>query len=374
MAPSMVANVLVVSLVVWTAVHAQSASCVAVGEGSTSSASFSLDDGNTFLAAAGALPSFSGQGVAVQDDAGLTNPQWIAVGRGPKAVEESDDADPWLFSSNDGRAWLGPITNLPLTGTLRSVWYSAVYQRFVITGCCGPLNAFRSGNFTLAHSQDGMVWTGIRAFDLLGLDVTYSAQRDLWVALGDSPVSRSFSVAYIQGSPVSLQWTRTADVTNLLTTARGIAYSITHDLWFVVGFQTAALQASILFTRDPLDITQWRPVAGSGSTIFPQGFRIASFNGTVVAGGGNFGPTPTTTAVFDSQNNSPLQTPVFKPSAEGASFFNRTRGVVRGASPFDISFFTTIEVFFIQTWDMVCCWNRCFFRNYPSESRPACES
>ncbi len=85
-----------------------------------------------------------------------------------------------------------------------------------------------------------------------------------------------------------------------------------------------------MYSRDPTNAAQWKPVVSSASTLFPLGYRVASFNGTVIATGYNdVGATNHSMAVFDEFAGSPLLVPVFKPTVEGIKFFNFTRGIVR---------------------------------------------
>ncbi len=302
------------------------ASCVAVGRGTTADIAWTSQD-NAAVFFPSNVVGFSGEGVAVQDDAGLTRPLWVAVGFN-KSDPPGAGADPIAFHSSDGAVWTR-AAQVPLTGALRNVWYSAVHQLFVLVGCCGPSTAFRAGPFTAAYSRDGVSWTGVEAFDIIGIDVAYAAQRDLWVAVGDALTRERFAVAWVSGSPARPRWNRTMDVAGFLSTARGVAYSINHDLWFVIGRRSAGSSVCIVYNRDPTDPSQWKPIVNSATSLFPQGFRIASFNGTVIAAGDNLGGvTASTLAVYDAFTAQPSVAPVFVPTVEGVKFFNRTRGIV----------------------------------------------
>jgi hypothetical protein len=301
--------------------------CVFVGSVPNPIANLDASGG---LASSVAPPSPAFEGVAVQDDALSNSTLWVAVGyQAFSRGAVSDDSDPVVVWSNDGVNFVN-ASSVPLNGAIRNVWYSGVSTSsvesvFVLVGCCGPSSPFRAGPFTMAYSFDARVWTGISAFQEIGQDVFYSAQKNLWIAVGSSLGSGGFDVAYQYGSPKVASWPVVR--VSILGTGRGITYSINHDMWFVVGDGSpAGGSAKIAFTRDPTNPSSWRVVPSSATLFGGAGFRIAAFNGTVIAvGDGRL--TGTSMGVFYAPTMTDSDVPVFVPSSEGTSFFDIGRGV-----------------------------------------------
>jgi len=150
-----------------------------------------------------------------------------------------------------------------------NVAYSSSLSRWVGVG---------SGTNSIAYSNDnGLTWTGIgTSIFTSGLRVTYSSSLTRWVAVG-SGISNT--IAY---STDGISWIGLGN-SIFSTSGRGIAFSLTLNIWVAVGISNGNGN-SIAYSTDGIN---WSGVINS-SSIFGTSFGVDStIGGYGVVWGGN---------------------------------------------------------------------------------------
>jgi hypothetical protein len=211
---------------------------------------------------------------------GLGANKWVAVGRGNCN---------WLYSTDDGKTFLGSGTAAPCSAASGNchafflaaygVAWSQANSRFVGVG--------QYSTASIVTSTDGITCTGRTAATgtstLYGIG--YSPTQNRWIAAGDGTVS-TFSLQYSTDSGVT--WTGVVGSAAIGNPCYGIAWSETQQRWTAACVRIGGGGANLLTSTTGTSFTSISNA--NGGWIFSvkgMGIHFGGFVGWIATGQGS---------------------------------------------------------------------------------------